>query len=87
MAVAYIATTRVVRTGNGVRDRRIVFYHDAENEVTPFIVHMEVFNEDGWMYRHRGSYCRTFVDGWQKFITRAHVLLHEEFNNVHQPLP
>lgn len=82
MAVAYIATTRVVRTGNGLRDRRIVYYHDAENTVTPFIVHMEVYDEEGKMYRYQGSYCRTFVEGWQKYITRAHVLLHEEFRDV-----
>ena len=80
--IAYIAQTRVVIAGNGLRDRRIVFYHDASNEITPFIVHMEIWNEDGKMYRHQGSYCETFENGWQQFVSRAKTLLRSEFPDV-----
>lgn len=79
--VRYIAQTRVVLGKHGVRDRRIVFYA-RDDEITPYVVHMEVFNSNGEMYRVSGNYCRTFADGWERFTARAHGLLIEEFCDV-----
>jgi len=80
--IAYIAQTRVVKGVDGLRDRRIVFYHDAQNVVTPYIVHTEVFNHDGNMFRVHGHYHDQFDRGWEKFCEKAKSLLNEELRNV-----